>query len=73
MWVMTDFQELKSLIDTKRGSCVDFGTHKNAPSEEWVKKAEERLGNRLPPTYKWFLSNYVYSILALMTPFVKIF
>lgn len=53
-----NLQELKALIENKRGGCVSFGTAENAPAEEWVKKAEERLRKPLPKSYKWFLNNY---------------
>lgn len=54
---MADVQKLASLIEGS-GDCVQFGTAENAPGEEWVQKAEQRLGVRLPKTYLWFLSNY---------------
>lgn len=51
-------EQLKAFIDSKRTLGVSFGTQKNAPTEEWIKRAEERLNNPLPPSYKWFLMNY---------------
>lgn len=39
-------------------SVVNFGSAEDAVSEEWIKKAEERLGLRFSRSYRWFLENY---------------
>lgn len=55
---MADFAELAELIERYRGTRVDFGTAEDAPSDIWIRKAEECLGCALPPSYLWFLRNY---------------
>ena len=37
---------------------VDFAPFGEGASDSWVKKAEDRLGISLPPSYKWWLQNY---------------
>ncbi|AOE87916.1 hypothetical protein THL1_5369 [Pseudomonas sp. TCU-HL1] len=37
---------------------VDFGDESGAVDDEWVKRAEQRLGLVLPASYKWFLRRY---------------
>lgn len=48
--------ELSQLIASS--SEVHFGSAADAPSEEWIERAEQRLGVMLPPSYKWWLRNY---------------
>lgn len=55
---MVDLQKLSSLIESRRTRSVKLGSAKNAPSAEWLEKAETRLGKPLAPSYKWFLTNY---------------
>lgn len=35
-----------------------FGSEADRVGDDWVKKAEERLGFALPESYKWFLRTY---------------
>lgn len=35
-----------------------FGSPSDAVTEDWITKAEQRLGHKLPESYKWFLRNY---------------
>jgi hypothetical protein len=51
------FAELQTLIEHQRAK-ISFGTQKTAPAPEWINKAEERLNQPLPPSYKLFLENY---------------
>lgn len=53
---------------------VNFGTSDDAPTSEWINKAEQALGVILPEEYKWFLSQFgggdicgeeIYSIYCL--------
>lgn len=37
---------------------VNFGDEHSAVSDEWVKRAEQRMGLALPVSYKWFLGRY---------------
>ena len=53
---MNKYEEIKKLI--AETDDVDFADFGNGVSEEWIRKAEERLGFKLPTTYKWWLKNY---------------
>ncbi len=55
---MKKFNKLVELIENSRDKGVDFGTHEDAPTPELIIMAEQRLSLPLPPSYKWFLSNY---------------
>lgn len=66
-------KELLDLIE-KKEDFVNFGTSDDAPSSEWIQKAEQALGVTLPEDYKWFLSEFgggdicgeeIYSIYCL--------
>ncbi|MCO7262917.1 MULTISPECIES: SMI1/KNR4 family protein [Dickeya] len=66
-------KELLDLIE-KKEDLVNFGTADDAPSSEWIQKAEQALGVTLPEDYKWFLSEFgggdicgeeIYSIYCL--------
>lgn len=50
-------REVEELV---RSHCeiVDFGDETSAVGDEWIKRAEQRLGVVLPASYKWFLKNY---------------
>lgn len=37
---------------------VCFGSEADSVGDEWIKKAESRLGLALPESYKWFLRRY---------------
>lgn len=51
------YERLANLI--KSSPHVDFGEgNGRGVSEEWIRKAEERLGLGLPPSYKWWLREY---------------
>lgn len=58
----------------KRAPIVNLGTSADAPSEDCISAAEQRLGVRLPEEYKWFLRTFgggeicgeeIYSIYGL--------
>ena len=49
--------ELKKKIASTDG--VDFGPFGEGISDEWIRKAEERLNFTFPQTYKWWLKNYM--------------
>lgn len=53
---MNKYEEIKKLI--AETDDVDFADFGNGVSDEWIRKAEERLGFKLPTTYKWWLKNY---------------
>ncbi|HEM3588859.1 TPA: SMI1/KNR4 family protein, partial [Streptococcus suis] len=48
---------LKEKIDSTEG--IEFAPFGKGISEEWIKKAEERLNFVFPETYKWWLINYM--------------
>ena len=37
---------------------VNFASFGNGISDEWIDKAEQRLGVKFPPSYVWWLKNY---------------
>lgn len=49
--------DLKKMIASTEG--VDFAPFGKGISEEWIKKAEERLSFKFPESYKWWLKNYM--------------
>ncbi|WP_116818167.1 SMI1/KNR4 family protein [Pseudomonas syringae] len=49
--------DLESLIKANEDVAA-FGTPADAVADEWIIKAEQRLGHQLPDSYKWFLRNY---------------
>ena len=53
---MNRYDEIKTLIE--QSANVEFADFGDGVSEEWIKKAEIRLGFELPNTYKWWLKNY---------------
>lgn len=48
---------IKKLIEENK-HIVDFAEFGNGVSEEWISKAELRLGIIFPLSYKWWLQNY---------------
>ncbi|MCM3685336.1 SMI1/KNR4 family protein [Mesobacillus subterraneus] len=54
---MNKYEEIKKLINSA-GESVEFAEFGNGVSDEWIVNAEERLGFKLPNSYKWWLSNY---------------
>ena len=52
----TSYDEITSLIE--ESDRVDFAPYGEGVSEEWIQKAERRLGLPLPPSYKWWLKHY---------------
>ena len=51
------YDEIIKLIENE-GESVDFAPFGEGISEEWIEKAEKRLKNKFPETYKWWLRNY---------------
>ena len=51
------YEEIIELI-SRAGDCVSFAPYGEGVSDEWVAKAEARLGLNLPPSYTWWLKNY---------------
>jgi antitoxin YobK len=41
-----------------RADAVDFAEFGDGISEEWIQRAEGRLGVAFPPSYRWWLRNY---------------
>lgn len=57
-YVMSDkFNELKQLI-ANHSDIAEFADFGDGVSAEWIEKAESALGFSLPPSYKWWLTNY---------------
>ncbi|GGI11599.1 SMI1/KNR4 family protein [Gottfriedia solisilvae] len=54
---MNKYEDIKRII-AEAGNSVDFADYGDGISEEWIIKAEDRLGFNLPNSYKWWLSNY---------------
>lgn len=54
---MNKYDEIQKII-TESESFVEFADFGDGISEEWIKKAEERLGFGLSDSYKWWLRNY---------------
>lgn len=54
---MSKYDEIQKIISESE-SFVEFADFGDGVSEEWIKKAEERLGFVLPNSYKWWLKNY---------------
>ncbi|MBF9143252.1 SMI1/KNR4 family protein [Hymenobacter properus] len=74
---MNDFARqaaaIRHLIAT-RADAVDFAEFGDGTSEEWIQRAEARLGVAFPPSYCWWLRQYgsgtiygdeVYSVYGL--------
>ena len=55
---MSEHKILAELIENASDRGVEFGTPESAPSDEWIRKAEQRLGCSLPPSYIWFLRSF---------------
>jgi antitoxin YobK len=54
---MNKYDEIQKLI-VEAGDSVEFADYGDGISEEWIIKAENRLGFELPNSYKWWLRNY---------------
>jgi len=50
-------KRVASLIE-ENPEIVEFGSSEDAPSEDWIARAEARLHRQLPDSYKWFLREY---------------
>lgn len=49
------YEELKAELDS--GRVVRFAPGQQIPAE-WIVRAEERLGVKFPPSYRWWLETY---------------
>lgn len=54
---MEKFDEIKEII-RNAGEAVDFAEFGDGVSDEWIKKAENKMNLILPDSYKWWLKNY---------------
>lgn len=54
---MDKYEKIKKIIKDA-GSAVNFANFGNGVSNDWIRKAEERLGFDLPKSYKWWLRKY---------------
>lgn len=52
-----DYDRIKKLIE-ENSDIVDFAEFGEGVSEDWIEKAEVRLGVKFPESYKWWLKNY---------------
>jgi hypothetical protein len=50
-------RQLESLVSL-HPDIVCFGSEVDHVGDDWIKKAEQRLGLELPDSYKWFLKTY---------------
>ncbi len=53
----TTREEIIGLVESNRDK-IDVADVGDGVSDEWIVKAEERLGLLLPDTYKWFLRTF---------------
>ena len=51
------FREVEELVDLHR-EIVNFGDESNSVGDDWVEKAEQRLGAVFADSYKWYLNKY---------------
>lgn len=54
---MERINEIKEIISSS-AELVEFSEYGDGVSEEWIQKAESRLGFSLPESYKWWLRQY---------------
>ena len=54
---MSKFNDIQNII-AEASDYVDFADFGDGVSDEWIMKAESRLGLKLPDSYKWWLKNY---------------
>lgn len=52
-----NFETIQNLIERNRDK-VNLSAFGKGVSEDWIHKAEERLGVLFPHSYKWWLRNY---------------
>lgn len=45
-------------IVSKHSEIIELGASDDAPSNEWIKKAEEKIGYKFSESYLWFLKNF---------------
>lgn len=48
--------EVRQLI--LKSKTANFAPYGHGTTDDWIKKAEKKLGIKLPPTYVWWLKNY---------------
>lgn len=53
---MTIEEEIRQLIESS--DAVDFSPYGQGVSDEWIMRAEQNLGFKLPPSYRWWLKNF---------------
>jgi hypothetical protein len=54
---MSKYDDIQRII-AQSESFVEFADFGDGITEDWIKRAEERLGFELPNSYKWWLQNY---------------
>lgn len=52
-----DYESIRKLIENNK-SKTNFGEFGHGASDEWIEKAQSRLGVRFPPSYVWWLKSY---------------
>lgn len=52
-----DYERIRTLIE-ENSDIVEFGEYGQGVSDDWIKKAQERLNVKFPPSYVWWLKNY---------------
>lgn len=52
-----NFEAIRNLIESHR-EIINLSAFGKGVSEEWIEKAEVRLGVSFPPSYRWWLRNY---------------
>ena len=52
-----DYESIRKLIKENRQQ-INFGEFGHGPLDDWIDKAQARLGVKFPPSYIWWLKNY---------------
>ena len=52
-----EYESVQKLIEDNKQK-INFGQFGHGTSDDWIDKAQTRLGVQFPPTYIWWLKNY---------------
>lgn len=52
-----NYEEFKKLV-AENSNSIEFGEFGTGVSDDWIEKAEDRLGVEFPASYVWWLKNY---------------
>ncbi|MBS7564650.1 SMI1/KNR4 family protein [Mucilaginibacter sp. Bleaf8] len=54
---MNNYYLAKETIESN-SDIVNFGSHEEGITDEWIRAAEKRLEVKFPPSYTWWMKNY---------------